>query len=303
MARATWTGYISFGLVNVPVKLFTAVRSHRIHFRQLNADTHNRVTRKRVDVETGEEVDYDDIVKGWEADPGRYVIVDPDELEQLDPEGTRMIDIQDFVELSDIDPIYYDRPYYLAPADESARKPYRLLVEAMERQGKVGIATFVMRQKAYLGAIRAKDGLLVLSTMNYADEVVDRDDLEGSEEFDVEVDEREVAMAEQLIDSLVTDFDPSAYRDTYTERLRDFLESKAEGEAIEIPEPSQQPGAVVDLMAALEESLQTSRNRGRRRDLGDLTKDELYEMAQTEDIDGRSSMSKEELVEALDEAS
>ncbi len=339
MARPTWKGSISFGLVNVPVQLYTAVRSQDIRFRQLHGKTRARVKQQRIDVETGEEVDYDDLVKGYETEDGRYVIVDPDELRQLDPEASELIDIQDFVELADIDPLYYERPYYLAPNGKAAAKPYRLLVDAMTREGKVAIASFVMRNKEYLAAIRAHDGLLILSTMHHADEVVDPADLDVEGLIgDVEVREREVEMAQRLIDSLVTDFDPDAYEDTYRQRLLEFLEAKAEGQDIELPEVERDRGGVIDLTAALEQSLERSGRgerggrrrggrdeesgtgagagtRGGRRDRGaraegqsspaagsyaDLTRDELYELAQERDIPGRSSMSKRDLVAALE---
>ncbi len=304
MARATWKGFISFGLVNVPVQLFTAVRTHSIHFKQLHETTHAPVKRRRVDAETGDEVPYDEIVKGYEVADDQYVIIDPDELAQLDPQASRMIDIHDFVELGDIDPIYYNRAYYLLPDGESAAKPYRLLTEAMERRGKVAIATFVMRTKEYLAAIRASDGMLLLSTMHYADEVADPADLAGeAPDMDVEVRDREVDMAEQLIDSLVTDFDPTAYEDTYQERVMTMIEAKAEGEEVEVRAPEEEVGGVVDLMAALEESLQRAGDR-RGAAAGDgyaeMTKSALYDLAQERDIEGRSSMTKDELVAALD---
>jgi DNA end-binding protein Ku len=308
VARATWSGSISFGLVNVPVKLFTAVRSHDVHFTQLHQKTGARVKRRRVDEETGEEVAYDDIVKGYDVGDEHYVVVDPDELEELDPESSRMIDIHDFVDLSEIDPIYYDRPYYLLPDGEAAAKPYRLLTDAMERSGKVAVATFVMRNKEYLAGIRSRDDVLMLSTMNYADEVADPTDLEAPEALSsVEVSEREVAMAEQLIDSLVTTFEPAAYHDRYQERVVEFLEAKAEGEAVEMRPPEREEGSVVDLMSALEQSLQRAsegvpgaRRRGGGGDgYAKMSKDELYELAQEREVPGRSSMSKDELVEAL----
>ncbi len=312
MARPTWSGFISFGLVNVGVKLFTVVRSHDIHFKQLHEGTNARVRRKRVDEETGEEVPYDEIVKGYETDDGRYVIVDPDELEQLDPEASRMIDIRDFVDLSDIDPIYYDRPYYLVPDDEAAVKPYALLVEAMQQEEKVAIAKFVMRNNEYLAAIRPKDGMLVLSTMHYADEVADPDHLDAPELSEVDVDDREVDMARQLIGQLVTDFDPTEYEDEHKQRVVEFLEAKAAGERVEVPEPAEEPGGVVDLMAALEESIRSA-GRGRASGDGDgrggngryeeMTKADLYEIAQERDLPGRSDMTKDELVDALEEAS
>lgn len=326
MPRPTWKGSISFGLVTVPVQLFTAVRSQDIRFRQLHGRTHARVRQQRIDVETGEEVPYDALVKGYETSDGNYVVVDPDELRQLDPEASELIDIHDFVDLADIDPIYYDRPYYLAPDGKAAGKPYRLLTEAMMQEGKVAIATFVMRNKEYLAAIRARDDLLLLSTMNHADEVVDPADLDISSLIgDVEVRDREVEMARRLIDSLVTDFEPEAYEDTHRKRLVEFLEAKAEGQDVEMPTVDRDRGGVIDLTAALEQSLERAsgdggdsrRSKGRvdagRADRGgsrsgggagegydELTRGELYELAQQRDIPGRSSMSKRELVEALE---
>jgi DNA end-binding protein Ku len=318
VARATWSGAISFGLVSVPVQLFTAVRSHDVRFTQLHEGTGARVKQRRVDAETGEEVPFDDIVKGYEVEPGRYVIVDPEELDELDPEASRLIEICDFVDQAEIDPVYYDRPYHLAPDGEAATRSYRLLVEAMERTGKVAVATFVMRGKAHLAAIRARDGLLVLSTMHFADEVADPAELEvDSALAEVEVRDREVEMAEQLIGSLSTEFDPSRYRDEHQERIRSFLEAKAEGQHVELPDTEREGGEVVDLVAALERSLDRARGAdggggrgsGRGGDGGaapasrdayaDLSKSELYELAQERDLPGRSGLTKDELVAAL----
>ena len=321
MPRPTWKGSISFGLVNVPVQLFTAVRSQDIRFRQLHGKTHARVRQQRIDVETGEEVAYDELVKGYETADGSYVVVDPEELRQLDPDASELIDIHDFVDLADIDPIYYDRPYYLAPDGKAAAKPYRLLTDAMMREGKVAIATFVMRNKEHLAAIRARDDLLLLSTMNHADEVVDPADLDiPAITGDVEVRDREVEMARRLIDSLVTDFDPAAYEDRYRRRLVEFLEAKAEGQDVEMPRVERDRGGVIDLTAALEASLERASGggdaSGRRSSdrsgsggsqasrtgdgYGALTRDQLYELAQQRDIPGRSSMSTRELVDALE---
>lgn len=302
MARAVWSGSISFGLVNVRVKLYTAVRSHDIHFRQLNEETMSRVRRKRVDETTGEEVPHDDIVKGYEVDEGHYVVLDPDELAQLDPEASRMIDLEDFVDLAEIDPVYYDRPYYLAPADDAARRPYQLLVDAMHRSGRVAIGKFVMRTKEYLAAIRAKDGVLLLSTMNYADEIVPVEEIEDLNFPRVEVDEREVAMAEQLIDALVADFTPARYRDEYQQRVLEFLERKATGQETTVAPTRPGPPEVVDLMSALEASLRGRPRRAApdsRQRYEEMRKDELYELARQRDLPGRSQMTKEELIEAL----
>lgn len=312
MARATWSGAISFGLVSVPVQLFTAVRSHDVRFTQLREGTGARVKQRRVDAETGEEVSFDDIVKGYEVEPGRYVVVDPDELEELDPDASRLIEICDFVDQAEIDPVYYDRPYHLAPDGEAATRSYRLLVEAMERTGKVAVATFVMRGKAHLAAIRARDGLLVLSTMHFADEVADPSELEVDTALaEVEVRDREVEMAEQLIGSLTTEFEPDRYRDEHQERIRRFLEAKAEGQHIELPDTQREGGEVVDLVAALERSLDRARGGDGGSEAGgrgsatsgdayaDLSKSELYELAQERDLPGRSGLTKDELVAAL----
>lgn len=300
MARATWSGQISFGLVNVPVKLYTAVRSHDVRFHQLHETTGARVRRKRVDAKTGEEVPTDEIVKGWEVDGGRYVVVDPDELEQLDPEATRTVDIQDFVELAEIEPIYYERPYYLAPDGEGARKPYALLVEAMDRTGKAAIARFVMRTKEHLAAIRARDGVLLLNTMHHADEVVDPVDIDADTE-DVEVTDRELEMAEQLIGSLTTGFEPEAYRDQHHERVMEFLRAKAEGEDVTVEAAADEEAEVIDLMDALEASLGRTSSDGQERSYDDMTKAELYELAQDADVPGRSDMTKDELIAALED--
>lgn len=303
MPRPTWKGHVSFGLVNVPVRMYTAVRSHDVRFRQVHAATRARVRHQRVDAETGEEVPPEEVVKGYELGDGQYLVVDPDELARLDPEKSRTIEIHDFVDVGDIDPVYFDRPYYLAPDGEAATRPYRLLTEAMQRSGRAAIATFVMRTRQYLAAIRARDDVLVLSTMNFADEVVDPADLDVPELDQVEVADREVEMAEQLIDHLFTEFDPERYHDDHQERIREFLESKASGEEVHLPAPREDRGEVVDLMAALEQSLRGQSDGAPARrddeDLEEMTRDELYELAQQQDVPGRSSMSKAELVEVL----
>ncbi len=304
MPRAIWSGSISFGLVSVPVKLFPAVRGHDIRFTQLHRDTGARVRRRRVDESTGDEVDYGDIVKGYEVGDGRYVVVEQSELDALAPTASRTIEIRDFVERADIDPLFYDRPYYLAPASEAAGKPYRLLVEAMGTSDRVAIASFVMRTKEHLVALRASDGVLVANTMNYADEVQPAGELEGLEFTEVDVSDRELTMAQQLIDSLSTDFDAAAYEDRHHEQVVAFLQSKAEGDEVAVPEPAEDTGEVIDLMAALERSLQAGRDAGQRApaagdDYDGMSKSALYELAQERDLEGRSSMTKDELVAAL----
>ena len=259
MPRAIWSGAISFGLVSVPVKLYSAVSRKTVRFNQLDSESNTRVRQKRVNAE-GEEVPYDQIVKGYEIAKDSYVIVTDDELAALSPKATRMIDISDFVDEAEIDPIFYDSAYYLAP-EELARKSYALLAEAMEDAGQVAIASFVMRTKQYLVAIRPSNGALMMSTMVYADEVVAKDDIPGLEGLDeFEASEAELAMASQLIDSLTADFEPERYEDTYRQEVLDLLEAKAAGEvtAIEAPAAAEDEG-VVDLLAALEASVSAAK--------------------------------------------
>ncbi|MBA3267703.1 MAG: Ku protein [Acidimicrobiia bacterium] len=253
MPRPIWSGAISFGLVNVPVKLFSAVSSKDVRFHQLDAKSNARVKQKRVSAATGEEVAYEDIVKGYELSPDTYVTITSDELEALDPKATKSIDIEDFVDLDTIDPVYYERPYYLVP-DKGGTKAYALLREAMRETNKVGIARVVLRTKQYLAAIRPKGDALVLETMLFADEVVPDDDLDLPRE-EVEVSEREEKMARQLIDSLSSDFEPGKYRDEYRERVLELIEQKASGQEVVVEEQTEEPTKVVDLMAALEASL------------------------------------------------
>ncbi len=311
MPNAIWTGSISFGLVSVPVKLYTAVRSHDIGFHQYSKETGARIRYRKVDEDTGEEVDYADIVKGWDPGDGRLVLVDRDELADLDPDKSELLDIEDFVDLDEIDPVYYDKPYNVVPAGEAAAKAYRLLVEAMQRTNKVAIGSFVLRSKQHLVALRARDGLLVLSTMRFHDEVVEPREIEGTELVEeAELRDRELTMAEQLIESLTAEFDPTSYRDEHHERTLEFLHAKAEGEEFAAA-PERERGRVIDLTQALEASLGrdssggddggtgTAEGAASDEDYGALTKHELYELAQERSIEGRSAMSKDELVDAL----
>lgn len=263
MPRAIWSGSISFGLVNIPVKLYSAVSRKNVQFNQLDARTHSRVKQKRVAADTGEEVPWEQVVKGYEMGDGAYVVITDEELSALDPKAVRTIDIEEFVDLADIDPIFYDAAYYLAP-DKSA-KPYALLARAMEGEGKVGIAHFVMRTKQYLAAVRPKDGMLLLSTMVYADEINDPASIpELSELEDIEVDARELKMAQQLIDTLSADFEPEKFHDTYREAVLDLIERKAQGQEIVAPAAEAEPEKVVDLMAALEKSVSAAKEARKR---------------------------------------
>jgi DNA end-binding protein Ku len=255
MARAIWSGAISFGLVNVPVKLYSATSPKSVRFHQLSSKTGARIRQKRVDPTTDEEVPYEDIVKGYEITPDRYVLISTEELEALDPKATRTIDIEEFVDLAEIDPIYYDHSYYLAPAAGGA-KAYRLLVDAMRESGKVGIGRVVLRSKQQLCALRPTGEALTLSTMLFGDEVLSPDRLDELDSVnEAEASERELTMAQQLIDSLSSDFEPDKYHDEYRERVLDLIERKAAGEEIAIQPQAEEPAAAPDLMAALEASL------------------------------------------------
>ena len=237
MPRPVWSGTISFGLVTIPVKLFHAVSRKNVSFNQLDDRSMSRIRMKKVSAETGEDVPDEHIVKGYEVAKGRYVVVDPDELEPFIPAATKAIDLEEFVDLAEIDPVFFDTPYIVAP--DNAAKPYMLLTKAMEDSGKVAVGTFVMRSKQYVAALRPVDGRLMLSTMAFADEVVDPatiDELGALE--DVTLNAKELAMAEQLVESLAGDFEPDRFNDTYREQVLDLIAKKAAGEAFEAPEPA-----------------------------------------------------------------
>jgi DNA end-binding protein Ku len=234
-----------------------------VSFNQLDERTMSRIRYRKVSDETGEEVPEDHIIKGFEVSKGRYVVVDPDELEPFIPSATKTVDLEEFVDLGEIDPVYFDSAYYVAP--DANPKPYVLLARAMEQSGKVAIGRFVMRNKQYTAALRAQDGRLVMSTLAYADEVVDPgtiDELDGLE--DIEVSPREVKMAESLVDSLTDNFAPEKYHDDYREQVLDLIAKKAAGEEFELPEVAAEKPKIVDLMAALEASVEAAKSsRGR----------------------------------------
>ena len=260
MPTAVWTGTISFGLVAVPVKLTPATKSRDVSFNQLEDGTGSRIRYRRVSEQTGEEVTPDRIVKGYEIEKGRYVVVEKEELDSLAPKASHTIDIEDFVDISEIDPIFFDTPYYVM-VDEKAAKPYRLLVDAMTELGKVAIGRVVMRAKERLVAIRPVDGMLCVETMRYADELVDRATL-GLPDEEIELSDREIAMARQLVETLASDFDAAKYHDEYREQLLALIDKKAAGETIVAAAPVDAPAPVIDLMAALEASLQRAADGG-----------------------------------------
>lgn len=269
MPRAIWNGSISFGLVNIPIKLFTAVSRRAVSFNQIDGRTGSRVRMQRVSAADGSEVPYDEIVKGYEISPDRYVVVDPTELEAIAPEASHTIDLEAFVDLREIDPVFYDAAYHVAPATGAAR-PYALLTRAMEDEGKVGVARFVMRTRQYLAALRPREGYLMLSTMVHADEVVAATDIPELRDLTGDgVAERELDMAKQLIASLDTPFEPERFRDDYRERVLELIEHKAAGEEFVIEPEEAPPTNVVDLMEALEVSVREARTSRKGSSRGD----------------------------------
>jgi DNA end-binding protein Ku len=260
MPRPVWTGSLSFGLVNVPVKAFTATRDHSVHFHQLEKGTGARIRNQRVSEKTGKQVDADDIEMGYELRKGRYVTFDKDELADLKPESTRAVEVTDFVALEDIDPMFYERTYWLAPADDHAKEAYQLLHAAMVERGRVGIGTVVMRNNQYLTAIRPIDNALAMSTMHFADEIVDRTDIDGLPTRRTKPSPKALKLATQIVDALSSEWNPEQYHDTYTEELEGIIAKKDKGKADVVEESgTTEPRADVgDLMAALEASISKS---------------------------------------------
>ena len=268
MPRPVWNGTISFGLVAIPVKLYHAVSKKSVSFNQLDSRTMSRIKLKKVSADTGEDVSDDHIVKGYEYTKGQYVVVDPDDLEPFIPSATHSIDLEEFVDLAEIDPVYFDSPYIVAP--DKTPKPYALLARAMEDSGKVAIGRFVMRNKQYVAAIRAVEGRLMLSTMVFADEVVNPASVEELEKLEsIEVTDKEAKMAEALVESLSATFEPDKFHDAYRSQVMDLIEKKAAGIEFEAPVAAKAAPQVVDLMAALEASVKAAKEaRGRHPSTG-----------------------------------
>ena len=274
MARAVWSGAISFGLINIPVKLYSAISPKAVRFNQIDPFNNARIRTRKVNAETGEEVDSAELVKGYEVTKGAYVTITDDELAALQPRATHTIDLEEFVELAEVDPIYFDGAFHVAPGTGAA-KPYTLLVEALDKAGKVAVARFVMRSKQYVAVMRPVDGRLLLSMMVYADELNPATDIPEFDTLaDVEVTDRELVMAEELIESLSAEFEPARFRDTYREDLMGLIELKASGAtpALEAP-TAPSDDVVVDLMAALERSVAAAKEaRGRHPSVGGAEK-------------------------------
>jgi DNA end-binding protein Ku len=321
MARAIWTGSISFGLVSIPVGLYSATEDHTVHFHQFERGTADRIRYQRINERTGKEVEYSDIVKGKDVGGGDHVIVEPDELADIAPGRSRTIDISTFVDLDEIDPIHYQKTYWLAPTAEQHARPYALLREAMARTNRAGIATFVMRGKEYLTAIRADQDALALETLFFADEIRDTagiDALPGK----TRAKGKELDMATGLIESMSGPWRPEDFRDTYSERVEKLIEDKRRGREIVSEAEPPEPTAMSDLMSALERSVAEARGAGTpgrgagksgkgaksgkggaAPDLSAASKADLTEMARELGVRGRSTMKRAELEQAVAEAS
>ena len=262
MPRSLWRGSLSFGLVNVPVALFSATKDMDVHFNQLDEKSGARLRVVRVCKKEDEEIPYDEVAHGYPKDDGGYVMLTDEELAAAAPEKTRTIDISEFVPLEDIDPIYFDHPYFLVPVGdgEGPLRAYKLLVKAMEDcGGRVALGRFVLRTKEYLVAVRVREGLLQLTTMLYADEIRDVNDLPLPDRRKSKPKKDEVKHAVALIEELSTDWEPEKYKDRHRDRLRRIVKQKQKGETIKAPAEPEVPAAVPDLMAALQESLEAAK--------------------------------------------
>jgi DNA end-binding protein Ku len=324
MARAVWSGVLAFGLVNVPVGLFSATVDRQMRFNQIHKGTSNRIRYRKVDEATGEEVSNDDIVSGYDTGEGEYVVLDREELKDAAPGRSELMEISDFVDIADIDPKFFRSTYYLAPRGKGADRAYALLRRAMQETGQAGVATMVLRDREHLVIIRAAGDALVVESLYFADEIRDAADVVGDLPDDESFSERELTIAKQLIDSLSVEWEPDRYRDTYRERVEALIEQKRKGKAVVAKKDDKPRTNVIDLMAALEESVAARTKGGSKSgggkpakkaaksaakaggksksaaaDLADLSKAELLKEAGKLDIKGRSSMSKEELIEAI----
>jgi DNA end-binding protein Ku len=298
MPRAIWSGAISFGLVNVPVRMYSAIREHKLHFHYIHEKDGSPIGYAKVCKAEDRPVSDDEVVKAFEWEEGEFVPMRAEDFEAAQAEEAhKTIEIRDFVDYDQVDPIFFERTYYLAPAP-GAERPYALLAQAMEEARRAAIAKYVMRDRQNLGCLRVQDGVIRIEKMYFADEILSAEELAPEP---ARVDSGELRMAKSLIDQLTGDFDPSRYADTYRDALCEIIKAKRRGETIEAPD-LERPKQVPDLMAALEASLERARQDGRgngRTDPKKLSKEELYEMAKEADVPGRADMSKAELIEAL----
>jgi len=323
MPRALWSGVLAFGLVNVPVGLFSATSEKSVRFHQLNKATGNRVRYRKVDDATGEEVPSGEIVSGYDTGDDEYVMVEREELASVAPGRSELMEISDFVDLADIDPTFYRQTYYLAPRGKGADRAYALLRKAMAETGKAGVATMVMRDREHLVVLRPAGKALIVESLYFADEIRDPADVVGELPGDDSFAHRELKIAQQLIDSLAVEWEPDRYHDTYRARVQELIESKREGRKVVAAKKAPRTN-VIDLMAALEESIAARGGRGAKADkagkskktdkaapdaeaakqngaaeYAEMSKAELLKLAAQADIKGRSAMSKDELAAAV----
>lgn len=266
MPRALWKGAINFGLIHIPVKMYKATSAKDIRFRELHAEDASPLKQKKVCAFDGEEVPREEVVKGYEIAPDRFVIIQKEELEALQASEPHTITIENFVELEQVDPLYFENSYYVVP-EKGAAKAYSLLLAAMEEAGKAAIARVVLRQKQHLCLLRPSGQAIAMSTLYYADEVVSQEKLEGLPE-DVKPEPRELTMARQLIESLTEEFRPERYRDTYRDKVLAMIEAKAQGQQWRAPEPQKEAATVIDLVSALQASLDAAKKPGRKTPAG-----------------------------------
>jgi DNA end-binding protein Ku len=309
MPRAIWSGSISFGLVNVPVRMYSAISEHKLQFHFIHQPDESPIGYQKVCKLEDKHVPDDEIVKAFEFEQGEYVFMEDEDFEAARTEGYKTIEITDFVPYEQVDPIYFARTYYLGP-EEGGEKVYTLLLRALADSELAGVAKFVMRDRQYLGALRVRDGVITLEQMYFADEIRSVDEIRPSR---TKVSKEELAMAEQLIENFAGDFKPEKYKDTYRDALCEIIRAKRAGKEVHHA-PETEEAAPPDLLEALRASIEAaggapgrsrrkpgSRN-GSPRDLSGLSKAELDERARKASIPGRSKMSKDELIEALSEA-
>jgi DNA end-binding protein Ku len=307
MARTLWSGSLSFGLVNVPVRLMSAARDLDLHFRQLHEKDGAPIEQRRHCSEEGKEVEWEEVGRGFELDDGEQIVLTDEELSSVQPRKTRTISVEAFVDLDDVDPIYFDHPWFLTPSGDSegTLRAYGLLVDVMESTDRAALGRFVMRTKEYLVLVRPRDGLLALTTLRFHDEVRPTDEIAPGGRKPAK---GKIEGAVAVIESLSTDWEPERYTDCYRERLEQVIEDKKKGKRIQAPDQAEEPAPAPDLMAALQETLDRMgsdkrESKGAARSgegLDALSREELYERAQAEDVPGRSKMSKDELIAALD---
>jgi len=307
VARPIWSGAINFGLVTIPVELYSATEDHTISFRQFERGTSDRIRYKRINERTGKEVAFSDIVKGADVGGGEFVIIEPEELDQIAPGRSRTIDINTFVDLDDIDPIHFQKTYWLAPAKEEYGRSYGLLLQAMEKTNRAGIASFVMRGKEYLTAVRAGDGLLVLNTLLFVEDIRDpAKELKSLPELTT-ARGKELEMAVNLVDSMTDEWRPEDFKDTYTEQVEKLIDTKRDGKELVAESEPAEPTKVVDLFEALSRSVEgrkKTRSGGTAKtdELAELSKADLEKLAKDLDVKGRSKMTRDELAKAVADA-